>query len=181
MKFYVMKNKEPHNNGWFLPIVYRMTHSGVKKEDIPYYWKRSILTQIWHIIRKGISQNIAPNCVLTPVRIGLYRLCGFKIGKGTFIGMKCYLDDLCLEKMEIGDNVTISYGVYFSCHGPNQGHNRIVIKDGAYIGMRACITAQNDLVIGENAVVGAMSFVNKSVEAGVTVVGVPAKQLKKTN
>ena len=110
-----------------------------------------------------------------------YRLCGFKIGKGTFIGMKCYLDDLCLEKMEIGDNVTISYGVYFSCHGPNQGHNRIVIKDGAYIGMRACITARNDLVIGENAVVGAMSFVNKSVEAGVTVVGVPAKQLKKTN
>ena len=56
-----------------------------------------------------------------------------------------------------------------------------MIKDGAYIGMRACITARNDLVIGENAVVGAMSFVNKSVEAGVTVVGVPAKQLKKTN
>ncbi len=174
-----MDNKEPKNNGWLLPLFFKLTHPSVKKEDIPYYWKRSVLTEIWHLIRKGICQNIAPNCVLTPVRKGLYRLCGFKIGKGGFIGMKCYFDDLCLEKMEVGDNVTISYGVYFASHGPNQGHNRIIIKDGAYIGMRACITARHDLVIGENAVVGAMSLVNKSVEDGMTVVGVPAKPLAK--
>lgn len=162
-----------------LKLIYKLSHKGVSDEDIPYYYKRSILQEVWHLIRKGICQNIAPNCVLTPVRIGLYRLCGFKIGKGTFIGMKCYLDDLCVKEMEIGNNVTISYGVYFACHGPNQGHNRLTIKDGAYIGMRANITARHDLVIGENAVVGAGTLVNKSVPDGATCVGVPGRVMEK--
>lgn len=117
--------------------------------------------------------------MLAPVRIGLYRLCGFKIGRGCFIGMKCYLDDLCVDKIVIGDNVTISYGVYFACHGKKQGHNHIVIRDGAYVGMRASITARHDIEIGNNAIVGAMSLVNKSVADGETVVGVPAKPLVK--
>ena len=147
-------------------------------ENIPYYYKRSILVEIWHLIRKGICQNIAPNCVMTPVRIGLYRMCGFKIGKGGFIGMKCYFDDLCVDKIVIGDNVTISYGVYFACHGKNQGHNQIVIKDGAYIGMRASITARHDIEIGEKAIVGAMSLVNKSIPAYSTAVGIPCKVIK---
>ena len=94
------------------------------------------------MIRKAICQNIAPNCVLNPVRIALYRLCGFKIGEGTFIGMKCYLDDLCVDKIRMGNNVTISYGVYFACHGRKQWHN-IVIKDGSYISMRASINGSS--------------------------------------
>lgn len=162
-----------------LTVIYKLTHPGVSDEQIPYWYKRSILGEIWHLIRKGICQNIAPNCVMTPVRIGLYRLCGFKIGKGTFIGMKCYLDDLCIDEIRIGSNVIISYGVYFACHGPNQGHNRLVIKDGAYIGMRASIIVPQDLEIGENAVIGAMALVNKSVPAGKTAVGVPCRILEK--
>lgn len=172
-----MDNKEPNNRGWLLPTFFKLTHPGVKKEDIPYYWKRSVFTEIWHLIRKGICQNIAPNCVLTPVRKGLYRLCGFKIGKGGFIGMKCYFDDLCVDKIVIGNNVIISYGVYLACHGPRQGHNRIVIKDNAYIGMRANIIAPKDVEIGEGAVVGAQTLVNKSVPAGKTAVGIPCRIL----
>ena len=171
----MIDNKEPNNKGCLLPLIFRLTHPGVRKDDIPYYWKRSIFKEIWHLVRKGICQNIAPNCVLTPVRIGLYRLCGFKIGKGTFIGMKCYLDDLCVDKIEIGNNVIISYGVYFACHGPNQGHNRLVIKDGAYIGMRASIIVPKDMEIGENAIIGAMALVNKSVPDGKTAVGIPCR------
>lgn len=162
-----------------LTYLYKKTHSGVDDENIPYWYKRSLFGEIWHLVRKGICQNIAPNCVLTPVRIGLYRLCGFKIGKGTFIGMKCYLDDLCYDKIEIGKNVTISYGVYFACHGRKQGHNHIVIKDGAYIGMRASIIARKDLEIGENAIVGAMTLVNKSIPEGKVAVGVPCRILEK--
>lgn len=56
-----------------------------------------------------------------------------------------------------------------------QGHNRIVIKDGAYIGMRANITARHDLEIGADAVVGAGTLVNKSVPDGATCVGVPGR------
>jgi acetyltransferase-like isoleucine patch superfamily enzyme len=104
-------------------------------------------------------------------------MCGYKIGEGTFIGMHCYLDDLCYDKIEIGKNVTISYGVYFACHGRKQGHNKIVIEDGAYIGMRANIIAPKDVTIGAGAIVGAASLVNRSVAPGEIVAGVPAKPL----
>lgn len=166
---------------FFLPMYYRLKHPGTSYEDIPYMYKRFLIGELWHLIRKGICQNIAPNCVLTPVRIALYRFCGFKIGKGCFIGMKCYLDDLCIDNMVIGNNVTISYGVYFACHGRKQGHNRITIKDGAYIGMRACITARHNIEIGEGAIIGAMTLVNKSVPNGATAVGVPCRVIEVQN
>jgi len=162
-----------------LKWIYKIRHKGVLDENIPYWYCRSLFEEFWHLVRKGICQNIAPNCVLAPVRKALYRLCGFKIGKGGFIGMKCYFDDLCVDKIIIGENVTISYGVYFACHGPNQGHNRLVIKDGAYIGMRASIIVPKDMEIGENAIIGAMALVNKSVPDGKTAVGVPCRILEK--
>lgn len=87
---------------------------------------------------------------------------------------------MCYDLLEIGNDVTISYGVYFACHGRKQGHNKIVIKDGAYIGMKASIIARKEegTIIGENAVIGACSLVNKSVPDNATVVGVPAKILE---
>lgn len=98
---------------------------------------------------------------------------------GSFIGMRCYLDDLCYDKIEIGKNVTISYGVYFACHGRKQGHNRIVIKDGAYIGMHSTIIAPDDIEIGERAIIGAGALVNKSVPDHSYAVGVPIRILDK--
>ena len=159
-----------------LEIYYRMTHPG--KEKIPYAYKRSLLGEVWHLIRKFICQNIAPNCVTNFMRVNLYRLCGFKIGKGVFIGMKCYFDDVCPEKMIIEDYVGISYGVYFSCHGRKQGHHTIVIHRDAHIGFRCAIHARHDIEIGERAMIGAMSFVNKSIPADTTAVGSPAKVIK---
>lgn len=160
-----------------LKIVYKICHANVSDDEIPYWWKRSVLSQIWHTIRKWICQVLAPNCTITFIRVNLYRLCGFKIGKGSFIGMKCYLDDLCVDKMCIGENCTVSYGVYFACHGRHQGYNKIEIKDGAYVGMRVSIIAPKDIEIGENSIIGAMSLVNKSVPAGCTAVGVPCRIL----
>ena len=95
--------------------------------------------------------------------------------------MKCYMDNLCADKIVIGNNVTISYGVYFACHGRNQGHNQLIIKDEAYIGMRASIVCRHELEIGEKAVVGAMTLINKSVPAEATVVGVPGRIIKQTS
>ena len=112
-------------------------------KEAPYYFSYSILTIIGKPIRKFVAQVLTPNCPFNNVRILLYRLCGFKIGKHTFIGMKCYLDDMCYDLLSIGSNVTISYGVYFACHGKKQGHLPITIEDGAYIGMRASIISRN--------------------------------------
>ena len=161
-----------------LSLIYKARHTKTSSGKIPYWYKRSIWQQVRHTLRKIICQVWAPNCAVTNLRIRLYRLCGFKIGRNSFIGMKCYLDDLCYDQMVIGDNVTISYGVYFACHVRNQGHNRIVIKDGAYIGMRASvITPKGDVVIGEKSIIGAMTLVNKSVPDGKTAVGIPCQIL----
>lgn len=161
--------------------VLKWAYEKIKKKPAPYYYNYSILTVIGKPIRKWIAQKLAPNCVFNCIRIFLYRLCGFKIGKHVFIGMRCYLDDLCYDKLTIGNNVIISYGVYFACHGRHQNHYPIVVKDRAYIGMRANIISknvdgtENGVCIGEDAVVGACALVNRDVPAGMTAVGIPCR------
>lgn len=162
-----------------LTALYKLTHPGVTEDRIPYWYKRSFVGEVGHLIRKAICQNIAPNCVFTPVRLWLYRLCGFKIGKNVFIGMKCYLDDLCVDKCVIEDNVTISYGVYMTQHGYAQSHNRLIFRGGAYVGMRSMIVARDaETEIGENAVVGAGSLVLHSVPPNTVYAGNPARFIK---
>jgi acetyltransferase-like isoleucine patch superfamily enzyme len=127
-------------------------------------------------IRKFISARIAPHCVLNGFRIFLYRLCGYNIGKNVFIGMRCYLDDVEPGLFTVEDNVSISYGVFFACHGKGQGHTPITIKSGAYLGMRCnVVSSKEGVVIGERAVVGACALVLHDIPAGTTVAGVPAK------
>lgn len=105
--------------------------------------EKSFIVKIKCAIRKYMSAKIIPYMVLNGWRIFFYRLCGYKIGKNVFIGMRCYLDDLEPHMLTIEDNVTISYGVFFACHGKLQDHYPITIKEGAYIGMRASIISKN--------------------------------------
>lgn len=160
-------------------FILKWLYEKVKGKPAPYYYNYSLLTVLCKPVRKFIAQVLAPNCPFNCIRIALYRICGFKIGKHTFIGMKCYLDDMCYDLLTIGDNCIISYGVYFACHGRNQGHLPITVCDGVYIEMRASIISKtqegNGLMIGENAVVGACSLVNKNVPVGATAVGVPCR------
>ncbi len=149
--------------------------------------KKNILKKIKCFFRKWMSAKIIPNMVLNGWRIFFYRLCGYKIGKHVFIGMHCYLDDLEPKMLTIEDNVTISYGVYFACHGKSQEHMPITIKRGAYIGMRASIISKNSggggthgVIIGENAIVGACTLVNKDIPNGATAVGVPCRILARS-
>lgn len=147
----------------------------------PYYYNYSLLTIVGKPIRKWLTNVVAANCPFNCIRILIYRLCGFEIGKNTFIGMRCYLDDMCYDLMKIGNNVTISYGVYFACHGRNQKHLPIVIGNHAYIGMRASVITKNSsnseggTTIGEYAVVGACALINKDVPPYATAVGVPCR------
>lgn len=147
-------------------------------KPVPYYAKYSLWLIVWKPIRKFINVVIILNIPFNSVRVFLYRLIGFKIGKKVFIGMKCYMDDIEPSKTIIEDNVTISYGCYFACHGKGQGHTNIIIKKNAYFGMRAnIISGRSGLEIGERAIIGACSLVNRSIPAGSKAVGIPAKPL----
>ena len=140
----------------------------------------SLLELAFKPIRKWFVNTVAANCPFNSIRLLIYRLCGFKIGKHVFIGMRCYLDDHCHELIEIEDNVTVSYGVFFACHGSKQGHTPITIKESAYIGMRAnIVSGKKGVIIGENAVIGACSLVLDNIPAESTAVGVPCRVIKK--
>lgn len=159
-----------------LKWIYEKTHH----KPAPYYYSYSILKIICKPIRKWLTNVVAANCPFNCVRIAIYRMCGFKIGKGTFIGMRCYLDDMCYDLLKIGNNVTISYGVFFACHGKNQEHIPIIIDDEAYIGMRASIisktsASEEQVVIGKKAIIGACTLVNRSIPEGATAVGIPCR------
>jgi len=159
----------------------KLLYEKITQKKAPYYFDYSLLTVISKPIRKFIAQVLAPYCPFNNIRILLYRLCGFKIGKNVFIGMKCYLDDMCYDLMTIKNNVTISYGVYFACHGKNQDHLPIIVEEGAYIGMRATIISKssdnNGIKIGKGSVIGACTLVNKDIPDGVTAVGIPCRIL----
>ena len=92
-----------------------------------------------------------------------------KIGKFFHANIYSYVAHDCI----IGDYVTFAPGV--KCNG------NIHIEDYAYIGTGAVIkqgTPDKPLVIGKGAIVGMGAVVTKSVPAGVTVVGNPARILE---
>ncbi|AYA70196.1 acetyltransferase [Acinetobacter sp. WCHA55] len=93
-----------------------------------------------------------------------------KIGKFFHANIYSYVAHDCV----IGDYVTFAPGV--KCNG------NIHIEDHAYIGTGAVIkqgTPDKPLVIGKGAIIGMGAVVTKSVPAGVTVVGNPARILEK--
>ncbi len=94
-----------------------------------------------------------------------------RMGRHFHANLYSYIEHDC----EIGDFVTFAPGVH--CNG------NIRIEDFAYLGS-GCILRQgkpgSPLVIGRGAVVGMGAVVTRSVPAGVTVVGNPARVLEES-
>ena len=126
---------------------------------------------LWSIIADHVvlmdQIELAEGSALSPfVTIGS----NVKIGKYFHANLYSYVEHDCV----IGDFVTFAPGV--KCNG------NIHIQDHAYIGAGAMIkqgTPDQPLIIGAGAVVGMGAVVTKSVPAGATVVGNPARIVTK--
>jgi acetyltransferase-like isoleucine patch superfamily enzyme len=152
---------------------------GRRGRPIPYYADYPLRLIVWKVLRKWLNVVLIPNLTSARLRVVLYRLIGFHIGRHVFIGMKCYLDDTDPGLITIEDNASISYGVYFAVHGVNQDHTPIRICENAKIGMRVMIiSGRNGVTIGRNAIVGAGSLVHRSVPDNAVVAGCPIRPVR---
>lgn len=102
---------------------------------------------------------------------------GAKIGEGLFIdhGMGVVIGETC----EIGNNVTIYQGVTLGGTGKDVGKRHPTIGNNVMVGSGAKVLGP--IVIGHNSRIGAGSVVLKDVPDGSTVVGVPARVVRRNN
>jgi len=138
--------------------------------------------------KKKIFKPLAKIIPLSKLRVVLFRVCGYSIGKDVFIGEDLIISDNIHDKdVVIGDRVSISPRVTLVTYSaPNLSLIRpyvkvvkgtIKIEKDAWIGTGSVILP--DVTIGEGAVVGAGAVVTKDVPPYTVVAGVPAKVIKK--
>ena len=95
-----------------------------------------------------------------------------KLGKNTDIGAFTYIN--AEYGVEIGDNVQIgSHCSIYSVSTIDNKNGLVRILKNAKIGSHSLIMP--GITIGEGAVIGAFSFVNKDVQASSIVHGIPAR------
>ena len=137
---------------------------------------------------KKIFKPLARLMPLSKLRIMLFKLCGYSIGKDTFLGEDLIITDNLHDKnVFIGDRVSIGPRVTLvTSSSPNLSRIRpyvkvvdgkIRIENDAWIGAGVIILP--NVNIGEFSVIGAGAVVTKDVPPYTVVAGVPAKIIKK--
>lgn len=113
---------------------------------------------------------------------------GGKVGKGVFIGKDVVVDYDFAFLLEIGDGAVISARSIIELHDsclPNvlgRGENkvgRVTIGRRAYIGVNSVVLP--GVEIGDGAIIGACSLVNRSIPNGQVWGGVPVTYLCTVN
>lgn len=138
---------------------------------------------------KTLANLAATLCPFPNLRLALFRFAGVKIGDDSYINM---LVRMIIEPEKnaiviVGQRNAISPGVVFAASSnPNKArvgkfypddHKTIVLDDDVWIG--ANVTVLPGVHIGRMSVVAAGAVVNKNVEPGSVVGGIPAKVIKK--
>ena len=133
----------------------------------------------WRVVWNWLWMTLAKTCPWFSLKIVLMRLTGAKIGKHVSLGYACQVDVLFPGRIRIGDDAIIGYNTTLLAHG--YMHDAYQLGN-VTIGPRASIGANCTILpgvtIGEGAVVGAMSLVNRDVPAGEFWAGNPARKIR---
>ncbi len=109
----------------------------------------------------------------------LYRSLGARIGRNASVGLMVMFDIFFPEQIEIGENVILGYNTTLLGHEFLKDEWRIgkvVIEKDAVVGANCTILP--GIVIGEGAVVSAMSLVNRDIPPHSFYGGVPVRDLR---
>jgi acetyltransferase-like isoleucine patch superfamily enzyme len=141
------------------------------------FWPEAVnpLRVIWNFIIISLGR-ISPSF---RVKNFLYRLLGVKIGNNASVGLMVMLDVFFPEMIDIGDNVIIGYNTTLLGHEflkDEWRKGKIIIEKDVVIG--ANCTVLPGVIIGEGAVVSAMTLVNRDIPPHSFYGGVPARDLR---
>ena len=108
---------------------------------------------------------------------------GIEIHPGAVLSDSVFIDHgssvVIGETAIVGENVVMFHGVTLGGTGKEKGKRHPTIGNNVFIGSGAKILG--NISIGDNVKIGANAVVLKSVESNVTVVGVPAVVVKRSN
>lgn len=146
----------------------------------------------------GKNVRIGPNCTIgfegfgfEPDKEGIYHrfphVGKVILGDNVEIGANTCIDRGALEDTIIGEGTKIDNLVHVA-HNVRIGKNcmiialtclggGVVIGDGAYVGIGSSV--RNQITIGEKAFIGMGAVVVKDVDPGITVIGNPAKPMRR--
>ena len=158
-------------------------------EDFNTYSGKLVEPGLWAVVvhRLGVRiDRVEPRVLRGPLeRVHRYLFTavdwvwGINLPKTTHLGRRVRIwhnGSILLNARSIGNDVQIRHDTTLGpvkMEDAQRSHLLPVIEDGAEIGSGACILG--DVTLGKGVVVGANSVVLRSVPAGATVFGVPAK------
>lgn len=142
-----------------------------------HLWSRAVnpLRVVWNFIIITICRYL-PSLYVKRL---LYRALGMKVGKNVSFGLMAMVDVFFPRLISIGENTVIGYNCTILCHEFLIREYRTgAVEIGAGVMLGANSTILPGVRIGDGAVVGAGSLVNRDVPPGALVAGVPARIIR---
>ncbi len=152
------------------------SHPTPDKNSMQYVW---LAVPLWRVARNFLVIYLCRFLPSLGLKNFFYRLIGVKIGRDVSIGLGAIIDVFWPELITIGDNTIVGFNSTILAHEFLTKQYRtgpVVIGRDVMIGANSTILA--GVVIGDGAVVSAMSLVNRDVRPGAMVIGVPAGEVR---
>jgi acetyltransferase-like isoleucine patch superfamily enzyme len=145
------------------------------KNSLAYWWQDvHPLRVVWNFLCI-YAAKYAPSLMM---KRGLLRLTGMKVGHEVSFGLACTIDVFFPNLVEVGDNSIIGFNSVVLAHEYMVKERRIgPVKIGRDVSIGANVTILPGVVIGDGAMISAMSLVNKDVPPGEFWGGIPIRKL----
>jgi len=135
---------------------------------------------LWHRAAHGLWRRGLPLPARMTSHLGRF-LTGIEIHPAARIGRRLIIDHgmgvVIGETAEIGDDVYLYHQVTLGGTSSERGKRHPTVGNGVIIGAGAKVLG--NILIGDNARVGANAVVVQPVPPGVTVVGIPARPVER--